>query len=110
MVLEGDLPLNKADAPAFDFLEKVRIGPTATGRATDVIGDTGVVLGRSLSPSGAWDLAVYIYRLGRSFMIDQSHLIRTGEFDRGFYGGEVIRVAVDPNGRGYLVDDDVPLQ
>ena len=94
--------------PLFDFDEIVRIhnGTRASTELRD--GELGVILGRGESDDGEWGYAVWVYRLGLVYDREESDLEATGEREPDGWRrkGATVRVRVDKNGTGYIVDSD----
>lgn len=92
--------------PHFAFYEKVVVRTEAPNKKA-INGELGAVMGRVQTDSGDWCYSVHIYSTSDNWYIYEHELRPTGEFDRRetFYSGESVRVAVDENGAGYIVDE-----
>ncbi len=93
-------------APKFQFFEIVRV----TGDAPDlaeVRGEYGAIVGRADHEDGTYSYGVFIYREERCWQIEENALEATGQHtDRAaLYDGTSIRVRVDKDGRGHLVEE-----
>lgn len=85
----------------FPFYAQVKVisGPTET------VGLLGVIMGRAKNHDGSWGYAVHFDVLD-SYDLPHSSLLPTGvQFKRSdFYSGKSIRVLVDENGYGRVLD------
>jgi hypothetical protein len=91
----------------FDFFEKVRI--KSSERSPELIGKVGAVLGISSDETTVYDYQVAFYDDTESAGFLPNELESTGEFGQrsDFYVDDEdsrIRVRVDNDGKGYLVD------
>ena len=92
--------------PKFEFFEKVKIIATDP-KKQEIAGRIGAILGKSENEAGQWSYAVHIYGDDISWHLNEDELETTGEFDveETFYDGTTIRVSVDQQGRGTIVND-----
>lgn len=93
-------------APKFQFFEIVRV----IGKAPDlaeVRGEYGAIVGRADHEDGTYSYGVFIYREERCWQIAEDALKPTGQHtDReALYDGTSVRVRVDEDGKGYIVDE-----
>ena len=94
--------------PRFEFFEVVRV-QTSTPESSlrQVNGKLGVVSGRACTDDGRWSYGVFIYDDEVCWSVWEEELVSTGSFEDPHIRstGESVRVAVDDDGYGYLVDD-----
>ena len=91
--------------PRFQFYEIVRVA-SSDPELTEIHGERGAILGVSENDNGTFGYAVFIYRDEICWDLAEGELEATGEFSRReeFYDGTSIRVRVDEQGRGWIVD------
>jgi hypothetical protein len=94
-----------ARPPAFEFYERVRL-LKAGNLHPALIGGLGIVLGRTETDAGSWYYSVSLEVDGLTYCFNEDELESTGEFVRAedMFSGETIRVNVDPDGSGRLVE------
>ncbi len=93
--------------PKFQFYEIVRVASSDL-ELTEIQGEIGAVLGMSEheNKDGKFNYGVHIYRDEICWDIPEDDLEATGVFScrEEFYDDTSIRVRVDEQGRGWLVD------
>jgi hypothetical protein len=91
----------------YEYYEKLLI-KSLDPKCSSLNGRLCAVVGRSCGSEGVWYYLVHVYDLHRSWTFSEGELAATGEFDRRetFYDGSRIRVKVDKDGRGRIVDSE----
>ena len=92
--------------PKFQFYEIVRV-VSNDPELTEIHGERGAILGMSQDDSGEYAYGVFIDRDETCWCIPESELQATGEIAErsAFYDDNTsIRVRVDEQGRGHIVD------
>ena len=91
--------------PRFQFYEIVRVA-SSDPELTEIHVERGAILGVSENDNGTFGYAVFIYRDEICWDLAEGELEATGVFSRReeFYDGTSIRVRVDEQGRGWIVD------
>jgi hypothetical protein len=90
----------------FDFYEKVIVEST-NPNLQEINGELCTVMGRVFwDEQDKWLYAIHPYSRGEGWDVEEEDLISTGEFDKheNFYSGESIRVKVNENGDGEVVE------
>jgi hypothetical protein len=95
----------------FQLFEQVRI-TSSEAKDTDLIGEKGAIAGTVQDrASGQWWYAVWLYRQAVTYYVGERQLTSLGQIDHvmereaQFSNGPSIRVRVDAEGNGYLVDE-----
>jgi hypothetical protein len=94
-------------SPKYEFYEKVRIVSRAPHTRT-IDGELAAVVGRAQDERGVWFYGIHVYSTGEGWDVAENELQSTGEFDRRetFYADASVRVRVDEQGRGSVVQPD----
>lgn len=98
----------KAKHPKFDFFQEVTIRSLYPETA-HIDGCLGVVVGRTETEDGSsWYYAIYIYPDSVGWCAYEDELLATGKHvdPKNVYDGSSIRVAVDRDGSGDIVESD----
>ncbi|HEX5793866.1 MAG TPA: Imm31 family immunity protein [Rheinheimera sp.] len=89
--------------PKFKFFEKVIVSSDEPSLKT-INGRSGAILGISEDSGHGFSYSAHIYEYGEVWVVMESDLEPTGEFDsrEAFYDGYSVQVGVDAKGRGTL--------
>lgn len=96
-------------SPKFALYEIVRVR-RENPELTEIHGERGVILGITDLEHGPIEYGVFIHRDEMLWQVSEEDLEATGQYSsrEELYGNTVVRVAVDEQGRGTIVDVDDP--